>query len=110
MGYEYGIILKSGEYTKAVQELAQAFQSFSTQWINKSDEKGFSLLCPDDKKWPDRFQIIIQTADRNTGIAPEGKLYLYCLSYLNGDEEQRALDCIESVLHRLGYSYEIDDL
>jgi len=110
MGYEYGIILKNGEYTKAIKALTEAFQSFSEQWVVEGGENGFSLLCPVDEKWPDRLQVNIQTAGKHDGIVPEGSLYLLFCSYLDGKERQRALDCIESALIRLGYAYEMDDL
>jgi len=109
VGYEYSIVLKNGEYPKAVQALAKAFQSFSVQYVVEVDNKGFSLIYPEDTKWPERMQIIVETADENTDNVPKDTEYLYCLSYLHGDEA-RAMELIKSTLCRLEYEFKMDDL
>jgi hypothetical protein len=45
MGSEYSIVLKNGEYPKAVQALAEAFQSFSALYVVETNGEGFSLTC-----------------------------------------------------------------
>jgi len=110
MGYEYSIILNKGEYPKAVQALAEAFDSFSAQYVVEADNKGFSLMYPKDIKWPDRMQIIIKTVDEYTYVVPKDTQYLYCLFYISGDEAYRAIELIKSTLCRLECEYEIDDL
>ena len=110
MGYEYSIVLKNGEYLKAVQALTDAFQSFSVQYVVEADSKGFSLMCPKDTKWQDRMQVIVQTADEHIGIVPKGTQYLYCLFYLGGNEAYKAIELIKSTLCRLEYEFEMDDL
>ncbi|MCL2580230.1 MAG: hypothetical protein FWE32_09420 [Oscillospiraceae bacterium] len=110
MGYEYSIVLENGEYPNAVQALTEAFQSFSAQYVVEVDNNGFSLMCSEDKKWPDSMQIIVRTADEYTYAVPKDTQYLYCLFYIGGDEAYRAMELIKSTLCRLEYAFEMDDL
>jgi hypothetical protein len=110
MGYERSIVLKKGEYPKAIQVLAEAFQLFSPQYAVETTSEGFLLIYPEDVKWPHRMQISIKAADRNDGNMPKDAEYLYFLSYLSGNEEYKATELITATLRNLGYEFELDDL
>ena len=110
MGYEYSIVLSSGEYKTAIDELAKAFQSFSTQYVVETNGRGFSLTCPEYANWAHGMQISVETADEYTCNVPKGTEYIYYLSYLFGDEAHKAMELMKSTLCSLGYEFKLDDL
>jgi len=110
MGYERSIVLKNGEYPRAVRALTKAFPSFSSQYVVEADSKGFLLICPEDVKWPHRMQISCETAETNIYNVPKDTEYLYFLSYLSGNEAYKATELIKATLCDLEYEVKIDDL
>jgi hypothetical protein len=110
MGYEYCVTLQSGEYSQTVLALAEAFEDFREDYAVIGDESGFTLLCPDDRKWPERLQIAVNFASSHTGVVPEGVPYLYCLFHIGGNEAYRAMERIKATLNRLGFAYALNDL
>ena len=110
MGYEYSVKLENADYPQVIKSLANSFQSFSNLYRVESDDKGFALLCDDDK-WAEKMQIMIDTADDNDTLPLiKGEQFLYCVCYFDGNERKKMIDRIETILQKLGYSYLIDDL
>jgi len=110
MGYERSIVLKKGEYSRAVRALTKAFQSFSPQYVVEADSKGFLLICSEDVKWPQRMQISCETAGTNIYNVPKDTEYLHFLSYLSGNEAHEAMELIKATLCDLENEVMIDDL